>query len=175
MSYSNPPASRLTPLSYNASTPAIEQGWLPKLLAAGPKGGDTQTAVMGAERFKPDPAMVNRLKAAIGGIGRNVLGPGVENAVPVDHFQTTRDGEGVATTVTLRGEDEAIGRYSAPSKLGVYISTLFHLAQGNPILEELGITPTEARQLMADALRAYRAFQQDPDKTHSKAGCISWY
>ena len=130
---------------------------------------------MGAERFEPDPAMVSRLKAAISGIGRNILGPGVENAVPVDHFQTTRDGEGVATTVTLRGEDEAIGRYSAPSKLGVYISTLFHLAQGNPILEELEITPTQALQLMGDALRAYRAFQQDPDKTHSKAGFISWY
>jgi hypothetical protein len=134
-----------------------------------------QRAVTEAERFMPAPAMVNRLKTAMGGIGRNVLGPGVENNIPVDHFQVTRNGETVATTVTLEGEAEAIGRYSAPSKLGVYLSTLFHLAQGNPMLEELQLKPQLALQLMSNALRSYRNFQNDPAKTHSKAGFISWY
>jgi hypothetical protein len=119
--------------------------------------------------------MVNRLKTAISGIGRNILGPGVENNIPVDHFQVTRDGEEVATQVTLEGEEEAIGRYSAPSKLGVYLSTLFHLAQGNPMLEELQIKPRQALQLMSSALRSHRNFQKDPDKTHSRAGFVSWY
>ena len=109
-----------------------------------------QRAVAGAERFTPAPEMVNRLKAAISGIGRNILGPGVQNNIPVDHFQVTRDGETVATTVTLEGEEEAIGRYSAPSKLGVYLSTLFHLAQGNPMLEELRIAPQQALKLMLE-------------------------
>jgi hypothetical protein len=134
-----------------------------------------QRAVTDAERFTPDPEMVNRLKTAISGIGRNILGPGVENNIPVDHFQVTRDGEQVATTVTLEGEEEAIGRYSAPSKLGVYLSTLFHLVQGNPMLKELQIRPQQALQLMSNALRSYRNFQKDPAKTHSKAGFISWY
>jgi hypothetical protein len=58
---------------------------------------------------------------AIRGIGQNILGPGVERHTPVDHFEVTREGEAVATTVTLQGEEEAIGRYSAPSKLGVYM------------------------------------------------------
>lgn len=134
-----------------------------------------QRAVTDVERFTPAPEMVSRLKTAIRGIGRNILGPGVENNIPVDHFQVTRDGETVATTVTLEGEEEAIGRYSAPSKLGVYLSTLFHLAQGNPMLEALQIKPRQALQLMANALRSYRNFQMDPARSHSKAGFISWY
>jgi hypothetical protein len=134
----------------------------------------TQRAVIDAERFTPDPEMVNRLKTALSGIGRNILGPGVENNIPVDHFQVTRDGETVATTVTLEGEEEAIGRYSAPSKLGVYLSTLFHLTQGNPMLKELQIKPQQALQLMSNALRSYRDFQMDPQKTYSKAGFIPW-
>src|SRR6185295_632458 len=128
-----------------------------------------------ADRFAPSPEMVNRLKTAISGIGRNILGPGVENDIPVDHFQVTRDGQAVATTVTLEGDADAIGRYSAPSKVGVYLSTLFHLAQGNPILAELGIEPRQALRLMLGALRSYRNFQIDTAKTHSKAGFISWY
>jgi hypothetical protein len=118
--------------------------------------------------------MVNRLKTAISGIGRNILGPGVENNVPVDHFVVTRDGEKVATDVTIDGEEDSIGRYSAPSKLGVYLSTLFHLGQGNPMLEELQIKPQQALELMADALLAFRNFQKDPGRTHSKAGFVSW-
>ena len=114
--------------------------------------------------------VVSRLKAAIRGIRLNILGPGVENDIPVDHFQVTRDGESVATTVVLTGEEEAIGRYSAPSKLGVYLSTLFHLAQGNPMLEELQIEPRHALQLMSNALRSFRSFQ----KTCSKAGFVPW-
>ena len=139
------------------------------------RGNNRSEQSPNAERFTPTPEMVNRLKTAISGIGRNILGPGVENNIPVDHFQVTRDGETVATTVTLEGEEEAIGRYSAPSKLGVYLSTLFHLAQGNPMLEELQITPQQALQLMSNALRAYRDFQKDPAKTHSKPDFISWY
>jgi len=127
-----------------------------------------------AERFTPSPDLVKRLKIAIRGIGRNILGPGVEYDIPVDHFRVTRDGETVATTISLEGEEEAIGRYSAPSKLGVYLSTLFHLSQGNPMLEELQIKPQQALQLMANALRAFRNFQKDPDRTHSKAGFVSW-
>ena len=119
--------------------------------------------------------MVKRLKTAIRGIGRNILGPGVEYNIPVDHFQVTRDGETVATTVTLQGEEEAIGRYSAPSKLGVYLSTLFHIAQGNPMLEELQIEPEKALQLMSNALRACRDFQKDRDQAHCKAGFMPWY
>jgi len=133
-----------------------------------------QPAVTAAVRFSPAPEMVERLKTAISGIGRNILGPGIENDIPVDHFQVTRDGERVATTVTLDGEEEAIGRYSAPSKLGVYLSTLFHLAQANLMLEELQIKPQLALRLMANALRAFRNFQKDPDQTHSKAGFVSW-
>ena len=119
--------------------------------------------------------MVDRLKTAIAGIGRNILGPGVDNNIPVDHFQVTRDGDTVATTVTLAGEAEAIGRYSAPSKLGVYLSTLFHLAQGNPMLEALQITPQQALELMSAALRSYRDVQKDPHRTNSKSGFTSWY
>ncbi|MGZ8842147.1 MAG: hypothetical protein ACXW18_00675 [Pyrinomonadaceae bacterium] len=130
-----------------------------------------QQGVAGTECLNPAPEMVNRLKTAIGGIGRNILGPGVENGIPVDHFEVTRDGEIVATTVTLEGEEEAIGRYSAPSKLGVYLSTLFHLAKANPMLEALQIEPEQALQLMSNALRAYRNFQ----KTFSKAGFIAWF
>lgn len=133
-----------------------------------------QRAVTKAERFTPAPEMVNRLKTAISGIGRNILGPGVENNIPVDHFVVTRDGEKVATNVTIEGEEDSIGRYSAPSKLGVYLSTLFHLAQGNPMLEELQIKPQQALHLMADALLAFRNFQKDPSGTHSKAGFVSW-
>ncbi|HET6891749.1 MAG TPA: hypothetical protein VFH31_11655 [Pyrinomonadaceae bacterium] len=133
-----------------------------------------QRSVTETERFPPAPEMVNRLKTAISGIGRNILGPGVENNMPVDHFVVTRDGEKVATDVTLDGEEEAIGRYSAPSKLGVYLSTLFHLAQGNPMLEELQIKPQQAFKLMANALQAFRNFQKDPARTHSKAGFVSW-
>lgn len=134
-----------------------------------------QRAVTEVEHLTPTPDMVNRLKTTISGIGRHILGPGVENNIPVDHFQITRDGETVATTVTLEGEEEAIGRYSAPSKLGVYLATLFHLAQDNPMLEELQIKPEQALQLMSNALRSYSDLQQDPAKTYSKAGFIPWY
>ena len=113
------------------------------------------------ERFAPAPELIERLKKAVSGIGRNILGPGVENNTPVDHFQITRDGETVATTVTLEGEEDAVGRYSAPSKLGVYLSTLFHLAQGNPMLDELQIEPQQALQLKLSALRSHRDFQSD--------------
>jgi len=133
-----------------------------------------QRAVIDAGRFAPTPEMVNRLKTAISGIGQNILGPGVENNIPVDHFAVTRDGEKVATNVTLEGEEDSIGTYSAPSKLGVYLSTLFHLAQGNPMLGKLQIKPQQALQLMADALLAFRNFQKDPARTHSKAGFVSW-
>ena len=133
-----------------------------------------QRSVTETERFTPAPEMVNRLKTAISGIGRNILGPGVENNMPVDHFVVTRDGEKLTTDVTLEGQEEAIGRYSAPSKLGVYLSTLFHLAQGNPMLEELRIKPQQAFKLMANALQAFRDFQKDPARTHSKAGFVSW-
>src|ERR1017187_9937076 len=134
----------------------------------------SQRAILEAQRFTSTPEMVDRLKTAIAGIGRNILGPGVDNNIPVDHFQVTRDGDTVATTVTLAGEAEAIGRYSAPSKLGVYLSTLFHLAQGNPMLEELQIKSQQALQLMVNALRIFRNFQKDPARTHSKAGFVSW-
>jgi hypothetical protein len=134
----------------------------------------TQRAIPEAERLTPPPELVKRLKTAIAGIGRNILGPGVENNIPVDHFVVSRDGERVATNVTIEGEEDSIGRYSAPSKLGVYLSTLFHLAQGNPMLEELQIKPQQALQLMADALLAFRNFQKDPARTHSKAGFVSW-
>jgi hypothetical protein len=135
----------------------------------------SQRAILEAQRFTPTPEMVDRLKTAIAGIGRNILGPGVDNNIPVDHFQITRDGDTVATTVTLAGEAEAIGRYSAPSKLGVYLSTLFHLAQGNPMLEALQITPQQALELMSAALRSYRDVQKDPHRTNSKSGFTSWY
>src|SRR6185503_9668277 len=102
-----------------------------------------ERAVSKIARFTSDSEMVQRLKTAIGGIGRNILGPGVENDIPVDHFVVTRDGETVATNVTLEGKEESIGRYSAPSKLGVYLSMLFHLAQGNPMLEDLQIKPQQ--------------------------------
>jgi hypothetical protein len=134
-----------------------------------------QRAVAEAERYMPGPGMVKRLKVAISGIGRNILGPGVENDIPVDNFQVTRNGETVATTVTLEGEEEAIGRYSGPSKLGVYFSTLFHLGQGNPMLEELQIKPEQALQLMLNTLRSFRDLQKDPAETYSKAGFIPWY
>jgi hypothetical protein len=133
-----------------------------------------QRAIPETERLKPAPEMVKRLKAAISGIGRNILGPGVENNIPVDHFVVTRDGEKIATNVTIEGEEDSIGRYSAPSKLGVYLSTLFHLAQGNPMLGELQIKPQQALQLMADALLAFGNFQKDPARIHSKAGFVSW-
>lgn len=133
-----------------------------------------QRAIPEAECLTPAPEMVKRLKTAISGIGRNILGPGVENSIPVDHFVVTRDGEKVATNVTIEGDEDSIGRYSAPSKLGVYLSTLFHLAQGNPMLGELQIKPQQALRLMADALLAFRNFQKDPARTHSKAGFVSW-
>ena len=133
-----------------------------------------ERAVSKTARFTSDSEMVQRLKTAIGGIGRNILGPGVENDIPVDHFVVTRDGETVATNVTLEAKEESIGRYSAPSKLGVYLSMLFHLAQGNPMLEELQIKPQQALELMANALRAFRQFQEDPAQTHSKGGFVSW-
>ena len=126
------------------------------------------------ERLTPAPELIERLKKAISGIGRNILGPGVENNIPVDHFQVTRDGEAVATTVTVEGEEDAIGRYSAPSKLGVYLSTLFHLAQGNPMLDELQIEPQQALELKLNALRAYRDFQNDAARAYSKAGFTPW-
>src|SRR5436190_7148031 len=134
-----------------------------------------EPAVTETESFTPAPEMLKRLKIAVRGIRRNILGPGVENNIPVDHFQVTRNGEAVATTVTLEGEEEAIGRYSAPSKLGVYLSALFHLAQGNPMLEELHMKPEQALQLMSNALRSYLDFQDDPAKAYSKAGFIPWY
>jgi hypothetical protein len=123
----------------------------------------------------PAPDILTRLKLAISGIGPTILGPGVENHMPVDHFQVTREGTRVATTITRDGEEEAIGRYSAPSKLGVYLSTLFHLAQANPMLNKLHIQPDQALHLMISALRSYRHFQQDQHNTHSKAGFTSWY
>jgi len=129
---------------------------------------DTPSAALNAGRYTPDPDLVTRLNSAISGIGRNILGPGVEHHIPVDHFQVIRDGEAVATTVTLRGEADAIGRYSAPSKLGVYISTLFHLAQGDPMLEAMNRTAAGA-SAHGHALRAFRSFQKEPDRTHSKA------
>lgn len=131
-------------------------------------------AIPEAERLTSAPEMVQRLKTAISGIGRNILGPGVENNIPVDHFVVTREGDKVATNVTIEGEEDSIGRYSAPSKLGVYLSTLFHLAQGNPMLGELQIKPQQALQLMSDALLAFCNFQKDPARTHSKAGFVSW-
>ena len=139
-----------------------------------PSPAQAQRAVTEAIRFTPTPELLNRLKTAVSGIGRNILGPGVDRDIPVDHFQVTRDGENVTTNVTLEGEDAAIGRYSAPSKLGVYLTTLFHLAQGNPMLDRLQIGPQQALQLMVNALRAFRSFQKDPARAYSKAGFVSW-
>jgi hypothetical protein len=87
-----------------------------------PSPAQPQRAVTEAMRFAPTPELLNRLKTAVSGIGRNILGPGVDRDIPVDHFQVTRDGEHLTTNVTLEGEDDAIGRYSAPSKLGVYLA-----------------------------------------------------
>ena len=124
--------------------------------------------------FEPASELVRRLKTAVSGVGRSILGPGVDNDIPVDHFVVTRDGERVTTSVTMEGEEETIGRYSAPSKLGVYLSTLFHLSQGNPMLEELQIESQQALGFMVNTLRAFRNFQQDLARTHSKAGFVSW-
>lgn len=134
-----------------------------------------EPAVTETETFTPTLEMLRRLKKAVRGIRQNIFGPGVENNIPVDHFQVTRNGEALATTVTLEGEEEVIGRYSAPSKLGVYLATLFHLAQGNPMLEEIQIKPEQALQLMSNSLRSYLDFQNDPAKAYSKAGFIPWY
>ncbi|MBI3011721.1 MAG: hypothetical protein HYY58_04440 [Candidatus Omnitrophica bacterium] len=116
---------------------------------------------------RPSPETVAAIQRSLAGIGAYLTTVGVHGptGAPQDSVQIN------PKTGHMIGNP---ANYGAPSKDGVYLPFLLHLAQGNPLLSQVNVSREQALRLMLRELGSLRRFQKDYEGREVHGGLFPW-
>ncbi|MBI1884206.1 MAG: hypothetical protein HYS08_08395, partial [Chlamydiae bacterium] len=124
-------------------------------------------AASSVQIYSIDSKTVLALKKGLSGIGK-YLSPQVgihrQTGAPQDSVQINSQGNMIGSPAN----------YGAPSKDATYLPLLLHLAQGNPLLSDMGVTRQQALNFALQELQSLRQFQRDYEGTEIYAGFFPW-